>query len=58
MMSQTDAAVEETGVNVTPCVCILQERRIKELEESLNKCQNVQDQVKGQNLIFIIYYNM
>lgn len=47
VMSHTDADVDETGVNVTPCVCILQERRIKELEESLNKSQNMQEQVKG-----------
>lgn len=31
-----------------PCVCLPQEQRIKELEASLNKCQNVQ-QVKGYN---------
>lgn len=37
-------------------MCLLQEQRIKELEESLNKCQNVQPQVKGYNL-FIRTYN-
>lgn len=38
----------------------LQERRIKELEESLTKCKKVQELVKGQTvfkdtLLFIIY---
>lgn len=54
-MSHTDADVDNTGVNATACVCIRQERRIKELEESLYKCQNVQEQVKGESLMFIVY---
>lgn len=57
-VAPTGAGADQTGVNVTPCVCVLQERRIKELEESLNKCQNVQEQVKGQNLIFVIHHNV
>lgn len=52
------ADVGEKGGAVTPCVCVLQERRIKELEESLNKCQNVQEQVKGQSLTFVIHPNV
>ena len=46
-------------VTGTLCVCYLQERRIKDLEETLTKCKNVQEQVKGQTpvLLFIYYIN-
>lgn len=40
----------ETAATGTSRMFYLQERRIRELEESLTKCKEVQEMVKGQSL--------
>lgn len=48
-MSGRCSDLVEAAVTGVCRVCVrLQERRIKELEESLAKCQKVQEQVEGQ----------